>query len=209
VYVVEKGETLEDIAKKFDVDSATLKKANRLHGDTLTEGQRLTIPPAPSGSFLPPNHKEGAGDQIRKEKPRVKDMPPPATAPHLGKTLVWPVAGGAITSHFGIRKNGKHDGMDISAPEGAKIVAAAEGTVIFSGWGPSGYGNMVVIKHSENLVTVYAHNSKNLAERGTTVKQGQVIALVGHSGRTTASHCHFEVRVNRVAFDPMEYLPKK
>ncbi|MBI5078786.1 M23 family metallopeptidase [Candidatus Saganbacteria bacterium] len=141
-----------------------------------------------------------------RSRPRVKALAPSGPAPRIAENLVWPVSGGSVSSGFGIRRNGKHDGIDITAREGTKIVAASGGTVIFSGWGPSGYGFIVVIKHSEELVTVYAHNKKNLVERGQSVARGQAIALVGHSGRAEASHCHFEVRVSRVAYDPMEYL---
>jgi len=207
MYVAGRGETLESIAKKFDISLAALKKANNLTRDEVTEGQRLAIPKAASGSFLPPNGKgeEPAAGKMR-GRPRVKALVPSGPAPRLGETLVWPVSGGSVSSGFGSRRNGKHDGIDITAKEGTKINAACAGTVIFSGWGPSGYGFIVVIKHSEELVTVYAHNKKNLVERGEKVAQGQPIALVGRSGRAETTHCHFEVRVNRVAYDPMEYL---
>ncbi|MBI5177718.1 MAG: LysM peptidoglycan-binding domain-containing M23 family metallopeptidase [Nitrospinae bacterium] len=207
MYVAGRGETLESVAKKFDISVAALKKANNLSRDEVTEGQRLTIPAAQSGSFLPPNGKgeEPVAGKMR-SRPRVKALAPSGPAPRIAENLVWPVSGGSVSSGFGIRRNGKHDGIDITAREGTKIGAASAGTVIFSGWGPSGYGFIVVIKHSEELVTVYAHNQKNLVERGQAVTQGQPIALVGHSGRAEASHCHFEVRVSRVAYDPMEYL---
>jgi murein DD-endopeptidase MepM/ murein hydrolase activator NlpD len=126
--------------------------------------------------------------------------------PKISITLILPVPNATVTSGFGIRKNGKHDGVDLGAPEGTQILAAAEGTVIFTGVGPTGYGNIVVIKHSENIITIYAHNRKNTVEKGRAVKQGEPIALVGQTGRATAPHCHFELRINRVAYDPMEYV---
>jgi len=211
VYVAEKGDTLEEIAKKFETTVESLKKENGLTQNNVTQGQRIRIPYVPpAAAFLPPREKkEEIGREEKKYSPKIKTLHPPTVAPKISVSLAWPLEKGVVSSEFGIRKNGKHDGVDITAPEGTKIHASADGTVIFSGQGPSGYGNIIVLKHSENVVTIYAHNSKNIADKGSTVKQGDPIALVGHTGRTTTSHCHFEVRVNRVAYDPLEYLPKR
>lgn len=206
-YVAKPGDKLEDIAKKFDTSVAELKKANRLSSDNVTEGQRLDIPSGKSGAFL--DARPSTPPPARGGRPPVKPLVPPAgKAPGLAETLSWPVKG-TVTSNFGVRNNGKHDGIDIGAPEKTEIRASADGVVIFSGWGPSGYGNIVVIRHGETLVTVYAHNRDNLVSRGATVKRGDRIALVGSSGRATSPHCHFEVRINRIAYDPLEYLEKR
>lgn len=114
-----------------------------------------------------------------------------------------------ITSKFGVRKNGKHDGIDLAANRGVKILAAADGTVLFSGYGPTGYGLTVLIKHTDNVFTVYSHNDKNLVKKGKRVRRGQAIATVGKTGRASGDHLHFEVRVNRVAYNPLAYLPKR
>jgi len=121
--------------------------------------------------------------------------------------FIWPVKG-KITSRFGRRGTARHEGIDIAAPAGTKIVAAAGGKVIFSGWGPSGYGRIIMIKHSSKYVTVYAHNSKNVVSAGKIVKQGDVIAYVGKSGRASGNHLHFEVRANLVSRNPLLYLPR-
>ncbi len=217
VYVADKGESMEDVAKKFGTTVEALKKENDLTKDTLAQGQRIRVPHvAPSEAFLSSDakkeeaaHNENPRPEARKSPPRVKGARPSSNPPKIDVRLAWPVEKAAVISEFGIRKNGKHDGVDLGAPEGAKILAAADGTVIFSGQGPSGYGAIVVLKHSESVVTIYAHNSKNLVQKGGAVKQGEPIALVGRTGRATRPHCHFEVRVNRVAFDPLEYLPKR
>jgi murein DD-endopeptidase MepM/ murein hydrolase activator NlpD len=202
---------LQDVAKKFETSVEALKRENGLTHDRLNQGQRIRIPyVTPGSAFLPPNgKKEKPPTGTKKETPRLKEVQPPNANPKISIPLIWPVENATVSSGFGIRKNGKHDGIDLPAPEGAKIMAAADGTVIFSGDGPTGYGKIVVVKHSESVVTIYAHNSKNVAEKGRAVKQGETIALVGHSGRATTSHCHFEVRINRVARDPQEYLPKR
>ena len=92
-------------------------------------------------------------------------------------------------------------------PSAPPIVAAAAGEVIYSDNKQRGYGNMIIIRHSENLVTIYAHNKINLVQEHDTVRRGEVIARVGRTGRATGPHVHFEVRKNRKAVDPLLYLP--
>jgi len=126
--------------------------------------------------------------------------------------LAWPAPGYTrITSKYGMRfhpilkKNKMHTGMDIGAPKGANIVAAENGTVIQAGWN-NAYGNMIVINHGGNLVTLYAHASKLLVSVGQQVTKGQVIAKVGSTGYSTGPHLHFEVRKNGDPVNPSPYL---
>lgn len=199
IYVVKRGDTLYSIAEKFGTDSASIKKTNDLVLDALSVGQRLVIPKG---------GKAAVGKKTKTGKP--VERAPPEKTPRIKVRLGWPMKKGTITSGFGVRKNGKHDGIDISAPKGTPIYSAAKGKVIFSGWGPTGYGRLVVLKHSAEMFTVYAHNSKNLVKEGDAVKKGEKIALVGKSGRVRGgSNLHFEVRVNRISYDPRSYLPKK
>ena len=135
--------------------------------------------------------------------PRKRSLPSGNTQkPQSG--MIWPL-NGRITSMYGWRRGRHHDGIDIAAPMGKPIVAAANGTVIFSGW-RSGYGRMVVVQHNRWLKTVYGHTSRNYVSRGQNIKQGDVIALVGNTGRSTGPHLHFEVRTGQGAQDPMRYL---
>ena len=120
------------------------------------------------------------------------------------KGMIWPLSG-KITSLYGWRRGRHHDGIDIAARMGKPIVAAANGTVIYSGW-RSGYGRMVVVQHNRWLKTIYGHTSRNYVRRGEKVTQGQVIALVGSTGRSTGPHLHFEVRNTLGAQNPMNYL---
>jgi murein DD-endopeptidase MepM/ murein hydrolase activator NlpD len=117
--------------------------------------------------------------------------------------LIWPVSG-VLTSTYGPRWGGFHYGIDIAAPTGTPIRAAASGTVIVSGW-MGGYGNLVVIDHGNGLATAYAHMSA-IWIGGGSVSQGQGIGAVGCTGSCTGPHLHFEVRVNGSAVDPMGYL---
>lgn len=120
--------------------------------------------------------------------------------------LAAPVEG-VVSSHFGLRKdpidglNRRHEGIDIAAPAGTPVAAAAGGKVVFSG-SAGGYGNMVEILHHNGFMTRYAHNATNLVNVGDEVKAGQSIALVGSTGRSTGAHLHFEVRRDGKPVDP-------
>lgn len=121
-----------------------------------------------------------------------------------GSGFIWPVSG-TVVSPFGMRWGGMHTGIDIAAPTGAPVVAAASGRVTYAGW-MSGYGLIVVIQHAGSIATAYAHNSSLSVSVGQTVSQGQQIASVGCTGHCYGPHVHFEVRVNGNPVDPMGYL---
>jgi murein DD-endopeptidase MepM/ murein hydrolase activator NlpD len=123
------------------------------------------------------------------------------TAPAGG--FVWPVQG-VLTSGFGPRWGRMHEGIDIGAPGGTPIVAAAAGTIIYAGW-LGGYGNLTLIDHGDGVATAYGHQSAFTVTSGP-VSQGQVIGAVGSTGNSTGDHLHFEVRINGGAVDPLLYL---
>jgi murein DD-endopeptidase MepM/ murein hydrolase activator NlpD len=118
--------------------------------------------------------------------------------------LIWPVQG-PVVSPFGMRWGRLHAGIDIAAPSGTPIHAAAAGRVIYAGW-MSGYGNLTVIDHGRGLATAYGHQSALAAGNGQTVSQGQIIGYVGCTGHCFGPHLHFEVRVNGQPVDPLGYL---
>jgi murein DD-endopeptidase MepM/ murein hydrolase activator NlpD len=120
-------------------------------------------------------------------------------------------AAGVVSSGFGFRadpftgENKFHKGLDIAAPLGSPIKAAAAGKVVFSGWA-DGYGNLVTVDHGDGISTRYAHSAANLVNAGADVAAGQEIALVGSTGRSTAPHLHFEVHKNGQPIDPREVV---
>ena len=125
----------------------------------------------------------------------------------LGISLVKPVSG-TISSRFGARsrvRSSAHTGLDIATSTGTPVVAAASGTVTFSGWKGS-YGYLMVITHSNGVQTYYGHCSKLYYNAGQNVSKGQKIAAVGNTGNSTGPHLHFEIRVNGVAYNPQNYL---
>lgn len=128
----------------------------------------------------------------------------PSTALYGSGEFGWPVDGGYISDTFISDRN--HKGMDIAAPGGTDIYAAADGVVVSAGWNSGGYGFFVMIDHLNGYQTVYGHCSALYAVEGQTVTRGQLIAAVGTTGDSTGNHCHFEVRNLGVCYDPALFI---
>lgn len=122
---------------------------------------------------------------------------------------VWPITSvDRLTSVLGMRWGEFHPGLDIPAVTGTLILSSLEGKVLRSTYA-NGYGNLVEIQHRDGYITRYGHNSVNLVKEGDFVKKGQVIALVGSTGRSTGPHVHFEIRCEFIPLDPLDFLPQK
>jgi murein DD-endopeptidase MepM/ murein hydrolase activator NlpD len=191
---VEPGQTLWGISREHGVSVEALIRANGLRPKArLRVGQRLSIPltEVREGSQEPPSLAD-----IVLERPPV--MP--------ALQFVRPVPG-PIASPFGPRGISWHGGVDLRAARQDAIHAAAAGMVITSGW-ERAYGHVVKIWHHNDLMTVYAHNLENLTTVGDWVEQGQVIATVGSTGRATAPHLHFEIRLAGRKYNPVFWLPE-
>lgn len=160
---------------------------------------RPANPPPPGDSSSAPPSPSSA--------PPSPSPSPSALAPSAkgGAPLSWPLRG-VLYGRFGVREGRRHDGIDIAAPEGTAVAAAADGTVIFAGE-QAGYGFLAILRHEGGLVTVYAHNSSLLVREGERVRRGQPIARVGQTGRTSGPHLHFEVREGTRPRNPLLYLP--
>lgn len=125
--------------------------------------------------------------------------------------FLWPVRG-STSSSYGFRKDpinsatiAHHTGIDIVSPPGSFAAASKSGIVIFTG--PSGgYGNLVILRHANDMETRYGHLGKILIKKGTVVRPGQILGLIGNTGRTTGNHLHFEIRKKRRALDPLKWL---
>ncbi len=136
-----------------------------------------------------------------------------ADEPHVATLpVLWPALG-YVSSAFGYRRSpftGRiefHHGVDIAAPYGSPIIATGDGVVVFSGWYGL-LGRTVIIDHGDGYTTVYGHNARNLVSVGDRVRRGQVIALVGASGRATGPHVHYEIRLHGKAVNPLRYMMK-
>jgi murein DD-endopeptidase MepM/ murein hydrolase activator NlpD len=130
----------------------------------------------------------------------------PAPEPMSGNSFRWPVQG-RIISAFGTKPDGGHnDGINVAVPAGTSVKAAENGVVAYAGNELKGYGNLVLIRHSNNWVSAYAHNDEILVERGDQVRRGQVIAKAGNSGQVSQPQLHFELRKGSRPVDPTKFM---
>ncbi|MFT4171159.1 MAG: peptidoglycan DD-metalloendopeptidase family protein, partial [Rhodocyclaceae bacterium] len=139
-------------------------------------------------------------------KPAPKPAPSAAKATPPANTrlaLIWPAQGKVVTHFDGSRSKG----IDIAAPEGSDVKAVAAGRVTYAGQGLRGYGNLLIVKHNDDFISVYAHNKALLAKEGETVRQGQRIASVGNTDSNSVK-LHFELRYKGEPVDPAKYLPQ-
>jgi murein DD-endopeptidase MepM/ murein hydrolase activator NlpD len=209
VHVVKRGETIYRIAREHGVEPKELMRRNGLSDPRqLVVGAKLIVPvvststpsATPTATSTPTANQ--ARTPARPPGTRVASLAP--TPPEPARILAWPLRG-VLYGRFGVRAGQRHDGIDIAAPEGAPVAAAADGTVLFAG-DQAGYGAVVILRHDGGLVTLYAHNSRVLVREGARVARGDAIARVGQTGRTTGPHLHFEVREGTRPRDPLLYL---
>ncbi len=184
---IQSGQTLSNISKTYKVSLGKILETNDISKPTnIVAGKEVFIP----GAKLLPSSKEYLLSGIG---------------------FIRPVTAGHFSSGYGYRKdpfNGNirfHTGIDFVAYQGTPIRASRSGEIIYSGW-IGGYGNTVVIRHTGGYVTKYAHNLKNLVSKGMYVNQGQVIGLVGNTGRSLGSHLHFEILKNGRPVNPASFL---
>ncbi|MHA7873321.1 MAG: murein hydrolase activator EnvC family protein, partial [Hyphococcus sp.] len=120
--------------------------------------------------------------------------------------FAWPVRGAVIAEYGSGDVGRRNDGVNIAAPAGTPVRAAADGEVVYRGSELDGFGNLLLVKHTDGFVTAYAHNDAMLVKKGDKVRQGQVIAKVGESGAVTSPQLHFEIRQNLKSVDPIALL---
>ncbi len=212
-YKVRPKDTLYSIGRRFGVNYKTLARNNHIrYPYTIYTGQRIYLKGvAPRSRALPVAKHQYKRKHVKKaSKKKSKTHTAKRTIRKSTKVsrLRWPV-NGVLTSHFGRRGSRMHDGIDIGAKEGTAVHAAAAGEVVYADHRLTGYGRLIIIRHRHDLFTAYAHNQRNLVRKGDKVKAGDVIARVGHTGRATGPHLHFEVRRGPTPVDPLSYLPKK
>jgi murein DD-endopeptidase MepM/ murein hydrolase activator NlpD len=236
VHVVNRGDTLISIAHRNHVSVSELARANHIDTSAkIRLGMKLTVPAAKSAAvapavppadfaaaqpivgFGPPDSKMAAvgGPQqsvrlaqatAKIDEPSAEASAKAAEATGALPTFRWPVRGKVITS-YGAKTNGKaNDGINLAVPEGTPVKAAEDGVVAYSGNELKGYGNLVLVRHSNGYVTAYAHASELLVRRGDTIKRGQIIAKSGQSGEVGSPQLHFEIRKGSSPVDPLQFL---
>lgn len=188
-YIVQPGDNIHSIAFLLETTTAQLQRANPwANAPQLHPGMRLTIP-APASQLG--KHSPSAGSP---SEPQLRSA-----------DFAWPLKSFRVSSNFGKRRGRLHAGIDLRAPRGTPIHAAADGRVVFSGRSGN-YGRMIVIDHGDGIETAYGHNSRNQVSQGQRVRQGEVIGNVGRSGNATGYHVHFEFRRYGQALDPVQHL---
>ena len=236
VHIVNKGDTLNSIARRNHVPVGELARANNLDQSAkLSIGMKITVPgsrnaaaePAPAAAapaqqvaaLAPPATRAVApGSQqqsarLAQSNPQLEEKPAesaanakPAETTSALPSFRWPVRGKVITG-YGAKTNGKaNDGINLAVPEGTPVKAAEDGVVAYSGSELKGYGNLILVRHSNGYVTAYAHASELLVKRGDPIKRGQIIAKSGQSGEVGSPQLHFEIRKGSSPVDPQQFL---
>ena len=200
---IRKGETLYSISRYYGTNVYTLSKMNSIINiNSISVGQDLVIP---KKILLKSSHKsEKKWDHkfVKKEKLSYKTKSDTKT---LVK-FIWPVKGKLI-SRYGKSKEGFYnDGINIDSQKGTAVISSQDGKVIYSGNEIPGYGNLILIKHSKNWITAYAHLNEVFIKKGNFVKKGQKIGSVGSTGNVRSPQLHFEIRKGKESVDPLEFL---
>ncbi|MFH1962311.1 MAG: M23 family metallopeptidase [bacterium] len=193
MYELKGMDSLQLICKKYKTDVKAVMEINSLNENPsgLSPGKSI---------FLP-----GAKPIIKIEEKKIVNKSRFAYRESKKRQMFILPVSCVVTSPFGYRGREFHSGIDLRAGVGRRVVASADGQVIYSGY-MGGYGKLVIIRHSNGFTTRYAHNSANLIQEGTYVRQNQVIALAGMTGHSTGPHVHFEIRKNGIPQNPMHYV---
>jgi len=195
---VSSGDTILSIAKKYQTDSDKIVNANKLaDASDIKIGDLLFIPNGVRPTQVVSSYKPRPTPASAYSDEEVE----PAAEVNTGTKLLWPVISSRITQYY----HWGHSGLDIGDKTGNPIYAAESGKVERAGWS-SGYGYNVIINHGNGIKTLYGHASKLLVKAGDTVSRGDTIALVGSTGWSTGPHIHFEVRVDEVKKNPLNYI---
>ena len=224
--VVERGDTLYSIAWAHGIGYHQLASLNGIRAPyTIYSGQRLRVRPAARSTGVtvaPLRQGKPVVASTAVAAPAVKPVarqastpaPKPAAKPASAAASnkpfngpwIWPTRG-RVLSKFQSNASGKR-GIEIGGHADQPVNAAGNGTVVYAGSGLVGYGRLIIVKHSENLLSAYGHNSKLLVAEGEYVSAGQMIAKMGSSG-TSRNELYFEIRKDGKPVDPLKYLPRQ
>lgn len=232
VHLVNPGDTLMSLSRRYHVAPAQIAAANNLPVTAqLKIGMKVSIPggkaaaaaaaPAPAVAEAPKPARPAAKPvtvasaeppqkaRVATEANDIPEAQSPVKAAETTNALPsfrWPVRGRVIAG-YGAKTNGKqNDGINVAVPEGTPVKAAEDGVVAYSGNELKGYGNLILVRHSNGYVTAYAHASELMVKRGDTIKRGQVIAKSGQTGEVGSPQLHFEIRKGSASVDPLQFL---
>jgi murein DD-endopeptidase MepM/ murein hydrolase activator NlpD len=196
VHTMQPGQTLWRVAWVYGIPLDELARVNGISDpDTVEVGRKIFIPGATASLEVPPYPAPLPPPDLSHWKPSAVDA-----------QFAWPVPGGRVLSYFGARRRSHlHAGLDIQGGRGQEILASKEG-VVRAATTTRGYGKVIFLDHGNGLESVYAHNEALLVRVGDRVDAGQPIAKLGRTGNATTPHCHFEIRRDKVAVDPLPYF---
>jgi len=214
-HIVEKGETLYSISRMYKTDIFTISRVNNIiNVNAIYEGQSLKI-----NKYLV--KKESSKNSLKNEKIKRKQKKAFSQAASkkskksrtkssnnmiIKSKFIWPVKGKLISKYGKSSEGFFNDGINIDSKLNQNVMASSDGKVIYSGNEIPGYGNLVLIKHSSNWITAYAHLNKVFIEKGEKVKKGEKIGLVGTTGNVSKPQLHFEIRKGKNAVNPLKHL---
>jgi len=207
MHVAQKGDTLYSVAWRYGKDYRDLAYINDLKPPyTIVAGQRLQLSPrklvTETTTRLQPTISKNTQEVTQTTIPMLEQEP------HIAPPSAWQwPALGKIINRFAVN-NGGNKGIEIAGIAGNAIWATAAGKVVYAGNGLRGYGNLLIVKHNEEFLSAYAHNSKLLVKEGELVKAGQVIAEMGDTEAQQVM-LHFEIRKAGKPVDPLQYLPRR
>jgi len=205
LHTVKSGDTLGLIARLYRADITDIVDQNNISsGGTIQIGQQLIIPGGTRIAVATPVARPTTPTTPSPSRPATPTTPaPPSTANPSQSGYIWPTNVRTITQYYGWR----HTGVDIAGPVGSPLYASKAGTVVTSqcGWN-GGYGCYIIIDHGDGFQTLYAHASELYVSVGESVTQGQTIAAMGSTGRSTGPHIHFEIRVGGRHVNPFSYV---
>ena len=236
-YRVKKGDTLYSIAFQAGADYRTLASINKIAAPyTIFEGQWLALKAGASAAVKTAKAttkstqsaaktkksevskkwrkqvatpKKGAYSKNVTAKERSSEPKEQGGAKQVAKQVskwIWPSSGRVIATYSAAAQGNK--GIDIAGHRGDDVLASADGKVVYAGNALRGYGNLIIVKHSDNYLSAYAHNDQLFVTEKQWVKVGQRIASIGSSG-TTSPRLHFEIRYRGKSVNPLKYLPKR
>lgn len=204
VHVVARGDTLHAIAWRYRLDFRDLVAWNAIRDpNVIYVGQKLRLRPPPARVARAPASSSGAASKPPGGKrPSAPAKPPRKPSPAKPLSWVWPARGRVTPA---VTVSGAK-GIEIRGRKGQEVKAAAPGTVVYSGSGLRGYGELIIVKHDETFLSAYAHNESRLVPEGRKVEAGETIARMGDTEAKDVM-LHFEIRRNGDAVDPLKYLP--
>ena len=221
-HVVSRGDTLYSISKRYGVDVNTLAANNGIYPPyTLIIGQRIAIngrgysssytqaqKPTVTANYSVPQKQtylQTANTAATVQKTASTTSSAPVSKYRKNK-FSWPVKGEIVSKYGTIGKGRANDGINIKAPRGTTVKAADAGTVAYAGNELKGFGNLILVRHSDGWITAYAHNDKLLVKKGQKVIKGEKIATVGTTGGVNVPQLHFEIRAGKNPVNPISYL---